>query len=105
MKPFTYTALPARVVFGFGTVKNVGDEIKRLGCEKALVLTTPQQVQAGENVKQSIGSLFAGMYTNATMHTPENVTLEAVEYAKKIGADCAVAVGGGSTIGLGKAIA
>ena len=31
------------------------------------MLTTPQQVQAGENVKQSIGSLFAGMYTNATM--------------------------------------
>lgn len=32
MKPFTYNALPARVIFGWGTSSQVADEVKRLGC-------------------------------------------------------------------------
>lgn len=32
MKPFTYNALPARVIFGWGTSAQVADEVKRLGC-------------------------------------------------------------------------
>jgi maleylacetate reductase len=39
------------------------------------------------------------------MHTPVDVTRDALEHAQSIGADSIVAVGGGSTIGLGKAIA
>jgi alcohol dehydrogenase class IV len=39
------------------------------------------------------------------MHTPVDVTLEAIEAARGAGADCLVALGGGSTIGLAKAIA
>jgi maleylacetate reductase len=39
------------------------------------------------------------------MHTPENITEEAMKVAKELKADCVVSVGGGSTIGLGKAIA
>jgi len=48
-------------------------------------------VDAGEAVRDAIGDeLFAGMYTNATMHTPENVTLDALKFAEKAGADCVV---------------
>jgi maleylacetate reductase len=39
------------------------------------------------------------------MHTPVEVTAEALEHAKAVEADCLVALGGGSTTGLGKAIA
>ena len=39
------------------------------------------------------------------MHTPENITEEAMKVARELKADCVVSVGGGSTIGLGKAIA
>jgi maleylacetate reductase len=39
------------------------------------------------------------------MHVPIEVAREARTYARRIGADCVVAIGGGSTIGLGKAIA
>ena len=44
-------------------------------------------------------------FARATMHTPVEVTEAAVEEARAAGADCLVAVGGGSTTGLGKAIA
>lgn len=105
MQPFIYNALPSRVIFGTGTLSQVPQEIKRLGCSKALILTTPQQVKEGESLKELIGDLAVGIYTNATMHTPTDVTDEAVGVAHKLGADCVVALGGGSTIGLGKAIA
>jgi len=107
MKPFVYNALPARVLFGSGLSKTaVAHEIRNLGCSRALILTTPHQVSSGEAVRDSLdSSLFAGLYTNATMHTPEDITSEALKYAEEVKADCVVAVGGGSTIGLGKALA
>ncbi|GAA5842066.1 hypothetical protein JCM3766R1_005737 [Sporobolomyces carnicolor] len=108
MYPFTYTALPARVIFEFGASSKVAQEVKHLGCHvqsRALVLTTPQQVEAGEKIKSLLGALAVGIYTNATMHTPIEVTKDALAKAKELGADCVVSVGGGSTIGLGKALA
>ncbi|KAF2152116.1 maleylacetate reductase [Myriangium duriaei CBS 260.36] len=38
------------------------------------------------------------------MHTPTHITDKALSYAKEVKADCVVSIGGGSTIGLGKAI-
>lgn len=102
---FVYTGLPARVIFGSGTVNRLGDELDRLGIKKALVLTTPQQKSEGEIIRNMIKSKAVGIYSNATMHTPVHVTLEALEYFNQLGADGVIAIGGGSTIGLGKAIA
>src|SRR4051794_41284633 len=39
------------------------------------------------------------------MHTPVEVTEEALRVVKERGTDCVVAIGGGSTTGLGKATA
>lgn len=105
MKSFSYTGLPSRVIFGSGTLKSLGDEIKRLGCSRALVLSTPQQEGEARSLAAQIGPLAAGLYANATMHTPLAVTDSALAVAKELKADVTVALGGGSTTGLGKAIA
>ncbi len=105
MQPFIYNALPSRVIFGFGTLSQVADEIRALGCSRALVLTTAQQRQAGEQLVTQLGELAVGLYANATMHTPVEVTRDALETLKGCKADCLIALGGGSTIGLGKALA
>ncbi|GGB81346.1 maleylacetate reductase [Henriciella pelagia] len=105
MRPFTYTGLPARVIFGSGTVSVLAEEIKALKASRALVLTTPPQAPQGEQITEELGSLAAGMFTRAAMHTPVAVTEEAMKAYDKAGADCVVSIGGGSTIGLGKAIA
>ncbi|KAJ7921196.1 iron-containing alcohol dehydrogenase [Mycena leptocephala] len=105
MHPFVYNSLPARVIFGRGTLSQVGHEIRTLGCSKALVLTTPSRIKQGEALRADLGDLAIGIYSNATMHTPTNVTEEAVELAQTLGADCVIALGGGSTVGLAKAIA
>ena len=102
---FIYEALPTRVIFGQGKLQSLPQEVEKLGARKALVLSTPQQEAWARNVAELLGSAAAGVYSNATMHTPVEVSEEAVAYAKRVGADCVVALGGGSTTGLGKAIA
>lgn len=105
MVPFSYSALPSKVTFGFGTIALVAEEMKALGCARAIVLSTPQQAQAAEALAEQLGDLAVGRFYEATMHTPVDVTERAVATALAVNADCTVALGGGSTIGLGKAIA
>jgi alcohol dehydrogenase class IV len=105
MQPFVYNGLSARVLFGSGTRKELKSEIERAGCRRAIVLGTPEQKVSAQELAQSLGALAVGTFTEATMHTPVDVTERAMQTVKELDADCTVAVGGGSTIGLGKAIA
>jgi maleylacetate reductase len=52
-----------------------------------------------------LGERCAGIFDRAVMHVPIETAREAREVARQLGADCAIAIGGGSTTGLGKAIA
>lgn len=103
--PFAYDVNPARIVFGRGTRSRVAEEIRRLGCGRALILSTPFQKPDAEALAEELGGLSAGVFAGAAMHTPVDVTEAALAAYGKAGADCVVALGGGSTIGLGKAIA
>lgn len=105
MQPFTYSALPSKIVFGFGTISNVRDEILNLGCRRALLVATPSKAVEVARLQLELGDLAAGVFAEVAMHTPVDVTGRALEATKETGADCIVAVGGGSAIGLGKAIA
>jgi maleylacetate reductase len=105
VKNFIYTAQPARVVFGAGSLSQLAQEIDALGCKRALVLSTPEQRASAEMVADLLGARAAGVFDRAVMHVPIETAREAREVAKQFGADCAVAIGGGSTTGLGKAIA
>ena len=102
---FTFENLPCRVVFGSGTLGAAKAELERLGGTRALVLTTPQQDAQGKKLGDALGSLYAGRFAGATMHTPIEVTEKALAAMKACQADCVVSLGGGSTTGLGKALA
>lgn len=104
MDSFEYNANPGRVVFGSGSLQKLPSEVQRLNLSNPLILSTPQQVDQAETVKSILNGKVAGIFTKATMHTPTDVTDEALEYARSIKADSVVSIGGGSTIGLGKAI-
>lgn len=105
MHEFVYNALPGRVVFGVGALSYLEREVDMLGAKRALVLCTPEQRSQAEQVAKILGGRCAGIYDQAVMHVPIESARAAREEAKRLSADCAVAVGGGSTVGLGKAIA
>ena len=105
MSPFTYNGQPSRVIFGKGSLQQLEVEIDRLGAKRALVLCTPEQRAQAEHVMELLGNRAAAIFDKAVMHVPIETAREAREVAARLGADCAVAIGGGSTTGLGKAIA
>ncbi len=105
MEPFVYTGLASRVVFGSGTLATLADEAAALDIERALVISTPHQGEQAERVRAALGARAAAVFTGATMHTPVEVTAEAMDTVEAEAVDGTVAIGGGPTIGLGKAIA
>jgi alcohol dehydrogenase class IV len=105
MKSFIFEASPGRVVFGAGALDHLPREIEHLGARRALVLSTPQQAELASELSARLGERSAGIYPHAVMHVPVEVARKAIEEAVRLGADCVVAAGGGSTIGLAKAIA
>jgi len=105
VKDFVYTGLPARVVFGAGALQHLEREIEMLGSTRALVLCTPEQREQAQVIAERLKSRCVGVFDRAVMHVPIETAREAREQARALKADCAVAIGGGSTTGLGKAIA
>jgi len=105
MRSFIYNQLPGRVVFGTGALDHLPREIELLGAKHALVLSTPGQKARAQGLADRLGSRCAGVFPHAVMHVPIETAREARTQASRLGADCAVAFGGGSTIGLAKAIA
>ncbi|KWH24816.1 maleylacetate reductase [Burkholderia cepacia] len=102
---FIYHARPARVIFGAGSLDHLEREVLELGAQRALVLCTPEQRDLAQYIVERLGARAAGLYDRATMHVPIEIARDAQAFARSCGADCAIAIGGGSTIGLGKAIA
>jgi hypothetical protein len=92
---------PVRVCVGPGVRHAVRAELSALGLSRALVLTTPDQEAQGKALQAELGTLAHGLFSGARMHTPVEVTEVALGAAE--GADCLVAIGGGSTVGLAKA--
>lgn len=105
MKSFTYAGSPARILFGSGRSAEVNSAVESLGCRRALVLSTPHQKADAEALSDRLGALSVGVFSGAVMHTPVDVTEKALKVVSDTEADCFVSLGGGSTTGLGKAIA
>jgi maleylacetate reductase len=102
---FAYEALPMRVVMRPGAVAEVPAETDRLGLRRVLVLSTPGRAATAERVAGALGERCVGVHTDAVAHVPAAAARTAVGTARDAGADGCVAVGGGSAIGLGKAVA
>jgi len=105
MRSFIYEALPSRVIFGVGALDQLAGEIERLGLAKVMLLSTPHHRKLSEAVAAALGERSAGVYDQVVMHVPVEAAQAARAAAMRRGAQGCVALGGGSAVGLGKAIA
>ena len=102
---FVHEGRPGRVVFGAGSLRHLEREVLALGAQRALILSTPSQRKIAETIAARLEDRSAGVFDRVTMHVPIELAREARAVAGDVRADCAIALGGGSAIGLGKAIA
>jgi maleylacetate reductase len=106
MNPFLFDIARYRVVFGRGKRSLAADEINALGCKRALLIPSPSHVEAAGRLHAQLGALSVGVYDKEVVqHVPAEVAAAGVAEVNRLGADCCLAIGGGSAIGLAKAIA
>ncbi|WP_369369752.1 maleylacetate reductase [Promicromonospora sp. Populi] len=94
-----------RVLHGPGARTLVPDEIERLGSQRVLVVASPSSARTAQELAVALGERHAATFGHPAQHTPVEVTAEALDLAGQVRADALVAIGGGSAIGLSKALA
>jgi maleylacetate reductase len=104
-KSFSCDMHSVHVCFGAGALAYVASELDAMGGTRALILSTPPQRELAERVADLLGKRSVGVFDQAMMHVPTAVVRDACDRATTLKADCTVAIGGGSTIGLAKGIA
>ena len=102
---FLHEAPPTRVVFAPGSLTCVPQEVDRLGAERVLLVSGGPEAAHAERLIVDLGSRLAGRFTEVVMHVPVEVAGRAVEAARGCDADLVIALGGGSSTGVAKAIA
>lgn len=102
---FTVPALPTRVVFGAGRVTQARAEVVAAGLAPVLVVCSPSARALAERVAAALGDAAVGLHDQAQMHVPRATIGPAARLAGEAGAAGCLAIGGGSAIGLAKALA
>ena len=105
VRDFVHRTVEQRVVFGGGTRQQIAEEARLAGITRAMVVSTAGQAPRAHELATLLGNRCQLRFPHARMHTPVPVTDEAVALAAEHHIDGIVAVGGGSAIGLAKAIA
>lgn len=99
-----YETIPCRVLLGRGARGEVPGEAERLGARRVLLVETRSAKAAADGLAAALGDVLAARFDGPVVHTPVEVTDEAMRTVRSSGADLVVALGGGSAIGLGKAL-
>ena len=101
---FVYEPGPSRIVFGPGRIDEIAGEAERLGIGRVAIVTTPGRRAAAERAATALGGACAGVSATAEINIPRTAFDAAMADLRAFEADGFVAIGGGSPIGLGKAL-
>lgn len=102
---FVHTEVDSRVVFGWGTRWSVGEELERLGARRAVVVSGRRSSDVAHELAGTCGGRAVAVLPHATMHVPTELADRTRDTVAELGADSIIAIGGGSAIGLAKAVA
>ncbi len=105
MREFEFEIAARRVVFGAASRHRLADEIGTLGSQRVLVIADPSHASTAAEIGQQLGTRCAGIYDRVKAHVPVETAEAGRDRVKELDADCYLAIGGGSAIGLAKAIA
>lgn len=107
MEGFTFS-VPQDIVAGKGSIAKLPEIVKKMGAGHAFIISGPHLNKMGTVGKCAAMLEEAGIRTDAFTETEGNPSVETVDKATekflKSGADCIVALGGGSPMDVAKAV-
>jgi alcohol dehydrogenase len=108
-KTFRFSVLQTDVIFGFGVLQNIAENVRELGGSKVLVVTDPGVFKAGvvEKVASALeqGGIPFEIFAEIPQDSSSKIVQQAVSVLKESGCDVVVGVGGGSSLDASKAVA
>ncbi|NKE35636.1 iron-containing alcohol dehydrogenase [Natronococcus sp. JC468] len=104
---FRFEYHPATIRFGAGCADALEDELERLGLERALVVcgatvgSTPEVI---DPVREGLGDRLAGVFDETTPDKRLGTAFDGLDRFEDADADAVVALGGGSSLDVAKAV-
>ena len=105
MSAAIFEAQSSRVLFGPGCLAQLSVELDRLGAQRVMLVSSEGRSEMAEKATASAGGRIVESFDQAVPHVPQHVAHGAREAAASSNADCIVALGGSSAIGVAKAVA
>ena len=105
MNGFTFESQASRVVFGPGCLAQLSVELDRLEAKRVMLVSSEGRSAMAEKATSFAGGRVVESFDQATAHVPQHIANSAREAAASSNADCIVAIGGSSAIGVAKAVA
>jgi maleylacetate reductase len=108
-EPFSYSAAvlsdrAVQVLFGLGNLDQVVSQARTLGT-RIMIISGRHEADAAKQVSAQLGDDLAWRIPEVAQHVPVDVAAGAIAAARDARAEVLVAIGGGSAIGLAKAVA
>jgi len=103
---FAYSLRQLRVVFREAAADDIGTELERMGGVRTLVVCTPGRAQTAQRIAAgAAGDRIIAVFDGAREHVPADLVDSVTRLVARERPDSLIAVGGGSAIGLAKALA
>lgn len=104
MNSFSYTTYPQQIIFGAGAIKQMETAVSHLS--RLFLLTSPSLRSSGfvAKLETALGSRLIATFDRTAPHVQDTQLAEVVEMAKDLAVDGVIGMGGGSPIGLAKAL-
>ena len=106
MNEFRYTGYAQEVIFGTGSLSRLGEAIERFGWQRLLLCSSASLRQDGTiaTIERALGKRLVAVFDRTQSHVPQSQVAEAVEVAEQGEVDAIIGLGGGSSLGIAKAV-
>jgi len=106
MNSFSYTLPAQEILFGAGVLAQLGSAVDRFGWQRIILCTSPSLRPNGyvTPIEAVLGERLVATYERTQAHVLDYQLAEALEIAIAHNVDAVIGLGGGSTIGMAKAV-
>jgi len=106
MNEFRYTSYAQEIIFAADSVARLVDAVERFHWRRLMLCSTGSLRRGGHiaTLEKALGSRLVAIYEHVQPHVPDFQVVEALELASEKEIDALIGMGGGSPIGMAKAV-
>ncbi|HET8852946.1 MAG TPA: iron-containing alcohol dehydrogenase [Ktedonobacteraceae bacterium] len=106
MHEFRYTSYAQEIIFGPGSISRLDEAIERYSWQRLMLCSTGSLRRDGTiaSIEKALGDRLVATHEHVQPHVPDFQVAEALTIASQNKIDALIGLGGGSPIGLAKAV-